>query len=195
MRKVVVLAALAAAISSGAAQAQRPQAYPLKCRAGGAMNVMFAPSTGYLSLVPSKDSCRKTLGGVECDYRNYSVLSSSRLIIEFSTAPQGANLANPGAGECAWLDRAVGPEPRYTMTYPQRAPVGEQQFVPMFEGDGRGAFRFAGLSGGDRRLPPAADVQVIMSALESGGFFTVYAFGTSSGLEIVGVSPDAEGPQ
>ena len=62
--------------------------YPMVCRGGGDMKAMYGRAPG------------KTI-----------------FSIKFSRASQGANVRQPAAGQCAWLDRALTPDEQLELRY------------------------------------------------------------------------------
>lgn len=199
-----VLAALLLALSITAGAASAQQAYPMRCRGGGAMTVSFKSLPAVTSVILDSSKCRVRFGApIECEKTPMSGLAQSSMDVTFFDAGVAANSANPGSGQCAWLDRPVGRSGQLTMMFALRPKEGIGYQTPIFVSGADGAFRFNGLIPGGIPVgssndPTLLQVKTVLAAMQTGGLFTVYAHAMphrDDMLVVTAVSLADAGPQ
>jgi hypothetical protein len=158
MKKLLMAAMGAACLSPMTAMAE-PPSYPLICRGGPGMRIMTAHD------VPD---------GVRTGDNSMTV---------FFRAARAA--ANPGPGECVWMDRTFRPgEPE---NFYLKGPV---EFAFQVYGNGR-----VNRDGSGWRLnpegngPQARDWKTIVDGVMNGGVFTVQVYNAGSVMAVTRVGP------
>lgn len=152
----------AAGLGLAGAAAADPPSYTLLCRGGPSMTLNMAHDV--------------FAGGA---------LGRSQLAIDFQRAPQGADSAAPGPGQCAWRDRPLNnAEPTSLFQYAE----GTEASI-RFGGDGRISTDSRGYRlAAEGREPAASDWTYLMSQILNGTPFSVEAYNAGAGLAITRVN-------
>ncbi len=162
------------------------------------MALSFDPGIQYGQLIHAPHQCHYVLAQpMQCELTPTTWTNGSLMTIEFSHAPTAANTANPGPGQCAWLDRPLLQGEGSSMTMELKGTAPNSYLIPRFRARGSANFRFEGMNGAggrDANNPTLVQFNTILAAMDTGGLFTIYAFNAGYGLRVSAVSLDANGP-
>ena len=125
-----------------------PTSFTLVCRGGGNMRAVYGP---------------RRSGG-------------SDLWIYFERASTGATQRQPGAGQCAWVDRALRETEPAKLQF-----TGEDQYISRLDITGTSKFKIVGVVG--------KDLEYLLEAVTSGDLFYVRCRNTRQELTITRVGP------
>ena len=125
-----------------------PSSFTLVCRGGGSMRAVYGP---------------RRSGG-------------SDLWIYFEKASSGATQRQPGAGECAWVDRALRETEPAKLLF-----TGDDQYISRLDITGTSKFRIVGVQGND--------LKYLLEAVTSGDLFYVRCRNTRQELTSTRVGP------
>jgi hypothetical protein len=158
MKKFIAVCAATAALAGAYPSAAEPESYTLVCRGAADTRIM-----------------------VNHDVDGSGIPGSTAMTVYFRP---GATLARPGAGECTWTDRGMGPGEPATLWF--KSP--NIEFAFQVTGDGRvvrdGSGLRLGVEGAHASVE-AKDWQYIVNAVMQGDTFKVKAYNQGGSVMVV----------
>lgn len=194
-----------AAASTAVAQTQ---SWPIMCRSGGGMTLSVQQEMDNLRSIPCgwfggayNIPCPNVGSGAEVSYGfknppgGIPRYLNAELTLSFEGAPQGANTALPGPGQCAFLDRPiVSSGQRGAVTVRMTQNMGNPSFISRIETDAEGRIVNLTPGGGTSARPIVEFLFARWRAKEQ--LFTVYGYsdGRPNTMILTGFEPTASGP-